>query len=100
MRHLKGCGIIALTAVTFFVYTTESRMCFSYQVYPIENGYGYRIKKGDKVVIQQDFIPTQKGHQAFAIKQHAEEAARLLVKKLMHNKVPALSVEEINSIMN
>ncbi len=98
IRHLQRWGIIALMAITFLVYIIESGTHFSYKIYQVKNGYGYHIKQGDKIIIQQDFIPTQRGHQAFEIKQHAEEAAKLVVKKLKQNQVPALTTEEINNI--
>jgi len=100
MRHLKGWGIITLMVVTFLIYIAESKTRISYKVYLVENGYGYHIKRGDKVMIQQDFIPTEKGHQPFAIKEHAEEAAKLVVRKISDNQVPALTVQEINDIVH
>jgi len=99
MRHLKGWGIIAIMVLTFLVYIIESKGNYNYKVYQVENGFGYHILRGDKIMIQQNFIPTINAYQPFIKKKHAEKAAKLVVKKLKDNKVPALSSEEVKAII-
>jgi len=98
--HLTRWGLLLFIVMIFAVYLVESKSSYNYKVYAVEHGYGYQIKKGDKIIIQQDFIPTQEGYQPFIRKEHAELAAQKVVSKLVHNKVPALSFEEINAIIN
>ena len=99
MRHLKGWGIIILMLFTFLIYIAESKNRYTYTVFEVENGFAYRIKKGDKIMIEQAFIPTYDGHQPFAKASQAQEAAKLVIKKLDNNRVPALTIGEINTII-
>ncbi|MBS2211724.1 DUF4907 domain-containing protein [Carboxylicivirga mesophila] len=100
VRHRLRWCIAFLLLLTVGVYFHESASAYTYAVYECEGGYGYRISKNEKVLIQQDFVPTREGYQAFEHKQQAKKAARLVIAKLKNKQAPALSSEEVDSILD
>ncbi len=98
VRHLFRLCMALLIVGAIIVYFVESNAVYSYEVYKVEDGYGYHIMKGEKVFIQQNFIPTHQGYQPFVEEEHAEKAARLVIDKLKNKQVPALSADDIEEI--
>lgn len=98
VRHLFRLGMVFLVLGAVAVYFVESNSVYTYEVYKVEDGYGYLIKKGEKVLIQQNFVPTLEGYQPFVLEQHATKAARLMIEKLKNKQVPALSDNDIKQI--
>ena len=97
--RLKAWGTFCFVAFTFLVYIFESRTSLNYDVYKVKEGYGYQVTRSDKIIIRQDFVPTQIGFKPFSTKQQAEKAAKMVVDKLSKKQVPALSKQEIESII-
>lgn len=99
VRRLIRWGIAFLIVGAVAVYFFESNTIYTYDVYAVEGGYGYQIRKGEKILIQQDFIPTLEGYQPFAKENHAIDAAKLMIDKLNSRQIPALSAKEIEEVI-
>jgi hypothetical protein len=64
-----------------------------------ENGWGYEIYKGSKLMINQKNIPAVQGNQSFKTETDAIKVGEFVVTKLMQNQFPpTLSLEELTSL--
>ena len=64
-----------------------------------DNGWGYEIYKGSKLVINQKNIPAVQGNQSFKTETDAIKVGEFVVTKLLQNQFPpTLSLEELTSL--
>lgn len=68
------------------------------EIIEVPNGYGYKIFSGDKLLIQQEFIPAVKGDIAFGTKKDARKVANLVIEKIRNRTSPQISVEELEAL--
>ena len=81
--------------------TTASNKKTDYSVKSIqtENGWGYQIFKGKKLLINQPTIPAVQGNQSFSSELDAIKVGELVVNKLLQNQFPpTVSSEELISL--
>lgn len=72
---------------------------FSVRSIQLENGWGYQIFKGTKLLINQKNIPAVQGNQSFTSEKDALKAGEFVVNKLIHNQFPpTLTIEELISL--
>lgn len=64
----------------------------------VNTGWGYEIYIDGKLYIRQEYIPVISGRHAFATKQNAISAGKLVFKKLQAGKIPMLTVNDLRSI--
>ena len=69
---------------------TIKNQTFHSQVVDLNNGYGYQIMRGEKIVILQEYIPGFPGKQKFATEAQALKTANLVITKLEEGKSPIL----------
>ena len=69
---------------------TSENQTFHSQVVDLNNGYGYQIMRGEKIVILQEYIPGFPGKQKFATEAQALKTANLVITKLEEGKSPIL----------
>jgi len=62
-------------------------------------GWGYDILKNEKVYIHQPFIPAIEGQVPFSDKRSARKTGKLVISKLMRQKSPTVTKEELNEIL-
>ena len=63
------------------------------------NGWGYDILLNSRIIIHQESIPSIGNHQGFPLKEQAEKAANLVLKKLNANEsLPTLTRFELAEI--
>lgn len=64
-----------------------------------ENGWGYQIFKGTKLLINQKNIPAVQGNQSFTSESEAIKVGELVVTKLLQNQFPpTVSSDELQSL--
>jgi hypothetical protein len=81
--------------------TTASNKKTDYSVKSIqtENGWGYQIFKGKKLLINQPTIPAVQGNKSFSSELDAIKVGELVVNKLLQNQFPpTVSSEELISL--
>lgn len=61
-------------------------------------GWGYDIYTNDTLYIHQEFIPAAEGRKGFTTKEDAEKISQLALAKLKYNKLPVITLEEIDSL--
>ncbi|HOW08208.1 MAG TPA: DUF4907 domain-containing protein [Bacteroidales bacterium] len=72
---------------------------YDLQIFRSGNGWGYDILKNDRVYIHQPFIPAIEGETPFSDRESARRTGRLVISKIRKHKIPAVSKEEIDSIL-
>lgn len=64
----------------------------------VEQGYGYHILIGEKLLVKQEFIPGVNGKVAFQTPDDAKKVADLVKNKLINRINPEVSLEEISNL--
>jgi len=101
MTDKKKAIIFALLLVIIVVSLTLAVRGYFYEVniFKSGDGWGYDILKKDKVYIHQPFMPAIGGEVPFPDKNTAKKTGNLVVKKIRNHKTPAVTKEEIESII-
>lgn len=97
----KKAIIPALFLVIIVVAITLSGRGHFYKVSPFKSGdgWGYDISKKDKIYIHQPYIPAIEGQVPFRDKRSAKKTGRLVIKKIRNHKSPAITKEELESLV-
>lgn len=93
--------IFALFLVIIVVTITVSGRGHFYKVSPFKSGdgWGYDILVKDKAYIHQPYMPAVDGQVPFKDKRSAKKTGRLVVKKIRNHKLPAVTKEELESVI-
>ena len=68
------------------------------KVIKLPNGFGYQIFSGDKLLVQQEFIPAVRGNQPFQSAKDAEKVAKLVIDKIRNRTSPKISIDELKEM--
>lgn len=80
----------SLLAVTSVIHKKEGL-----KTYRVENGWGYTISKGGKVIIDQPVIPGLDGRKPFKTRRDAAKTGKMVIKKLQQGIMPTITREEL-----
>ncbi|MFZ0280207.1 MAG: DUF4907 domain-containing protein [Bacteroidales bacterium] len=72
---------------------------YKVKLFESDSGWGYDILVSRKPYIHQPYLPAVEGQVPFTDKNDARKAARLVIHKLRKHKSPAITKEEIESIL-
>jgi hypothetical protein len=106
MTIRKTYSIIAIAAllisfaVIFFIkYQERNQKVFIYAE-PTQTayGWGYNIIADGKVHIKQEYIPAVPGKRGFKSAADAMLVGNLVVKKITENKMPSITLHELDSM--
>jgi hypothetical protein len=102
MIDKKKSLIFALFLVILAVALTLTERGHFYEVslFKSGDGWGYDILKKDKPYIHQPYMPAVEGQIPFRDKRSAKKTGKLVVKKIRNHKLPAVTKEEIEAIIN
>jgi hypothetical protein len=102
MTDKKKAIIFALFLVIIVVSATLAGRGHFYEVdlFKSGDGWGYDILKKDNIYIHQPFLPAVEGQVPFPDKKSAKKTAQLVIKKIRNHKLPAITKEEIKSVLN
>jgi hypothetical protein len=94
-------GLSVIIAAGFWIAPLpgKSPAVFSYKVFTTTNGWGYDILVNDTLQIHQDYIPVLAAKKGFAKQWQAKKAAQLVIKKMKAGKNPAISRDELETIV-
>jgi len=76
----------------------EYQTTLSKEIIKVDNGFGYQIFSGDKLLVQQEFIPAVKGYQTFQSEKDAKKVANLVIEKIRQRTSPQISVDELKDL--
>ena len=63
-----------------------------------ENGWGYKIRKDNKLIIKQDLIPAIENRVAFKSEADAHKTGNLVIEKFKKNQLPTLSRSDLEQL--
>jgi Domain of unknown function (DUF4907) len=91
--------LISFAVIFFIKYKERSQKVFIYAE-PIQTvyGWGYNIIAADKVHIKQEYMPAVPGKRGFKTATDAMMVGNLVVKKITENKMPAITLHELDSM--
>ena len=101
LHNIFIVGVSLLIAASFWVFPVgkNRETVFNYQLFQTNDGWGYDILVNDSICIHQDCMPGNFNKKAFPEKQQAAKAAGVVVRKLREGKSPAISREELQTII-
>lgn len=94
-------GVSLLIAASFWIIPLRGNrdISLTYKIFHSNGGWGYDILVNDSVKIHQDFMPAHAEKKAFPGQDQAVAAAKLVIKKLKAGKSPAISPDELQTII-
>jgi len=97
IRIAAMLGITGMAAI-FYSCHSSPHVRYDLNVVKHEQGWGYEILRDHKPFIYQQYIPAIEGNKAFADKRSAKKTGRLVISKLRHHQMPAVSQEELKEL--
>lgn len=78
----------------------KANVVYESKIVKNNNGWGYNIYVKDKMIIEQNIIPSVAGVKGFATKEEAQKVANLALYKLntLKQKFPSISLHELDSL--
>ncbi|MEN9569565.1 MAG: hypothetical protein RL172_796 [Bacteroidota bacterium] len=109
MRHkltiTKGILLVLLLPMYIGCHQPDATAQYNpeqgYKLYVVQNSqhaWGYLVEYNNRLVIQQFSIPAVPGRQLFKTAAQATSAGKLVLYKLAHNIVPAITQKELDSL--
>ncbi len=101
MINKRSCLYSALLLVIILSAVIYARRGHFYKVdvFKSGNGWGYDVLIKNKTYVHQPYMPAVEGQVPFNDKQSARKTGRLVVKKNRNHKSPAVTREELKSII-
>ena len=97
-KILAGIALLLIIVVAgISIYNRKYQ--FSVKVIKNEQGWGYDILQGKRLIIHQPYMPGISGQVAFENKNSARKTGQLVVKKIKNKKPPAVNIDKLNSII-
>ena len=92
-------ALLVCFAVIFFIRFRDRDKIFIYAE-PVQTvyGWGYNIIAGGKIHIKQEYMPAVPGKHGFKSAADAMMVGNLVVKKITGNKMPSISLHELDSM--
>lgn len=91
--------LISFAVIFFSRHRDQDKNIFIYAE-PVQTvyGWGYNIIAAGKVHIKQEYMPAVPGKRGFKSAADAMLVGNLVVKKITENKMPSISVHELDSM--
>lgn len=68
------------------------------RVIRVENGWGYELYNGEKIIIHQEVIPVIEGNSPFLSRKDARKTGKLALQKLYKGIIPAITRQDLDSL--
>jgi uncharacterized membrane protein SpoIIM required for sporulation len=99
-KRLAGFAVLLILVVVvvgFVIYTRKYQ--YSVCVIKSDQGWGYDILQGKRLIIHQPYMPAVNGQITFRDKNAARKTGQLVVKKIREKRLPTININEINAII-
>ncbi|WP_375587329.1 DUF4907 domain-containing protein [Flagellimonas aurea] len=97
--------VLILLPVIFLVFradlpkgTSHGGQGLTTEVIKVYQGFGYQIYQGDRLLIQQEFVPALPGRRSFPSAEEANKVAELVVQKIEDGQSPHISLDELKEL--
>lgn len=98
MTMISKFLLSTLLVLTVLSCKQEKSNDFKIKIVGTTQHYGYQIIKGDRIVINQEYIPAVQGEQYFQDSVQAKATAQLVLSKLNKGEFPRIEIEELDSL--
>jgi len=98
-RRYLYFALLLVIILSVVIYTRRGHF-YEVEIYKSGNGWGYDIIKNNKSYIHQPYMPVVEGQVPFNNKQSARKTGQLVVKKIRNHKSPAITKQELDSLIN
>jgi hypothetical protein len=96
---LISSGLLVIFVVALLVRYNRSQE-YDLQLICKDNVWGYAISRDKKIIIYQEYMPGLQGKIAFSDRGTAKKTGQLVIEKMKRNELPAITKEELDSILN
>jgi hypothetical protein len=97
-KAIIGFLLILLVCNGIIAFKPIPDTSLSYDVFQVNDGWGYDILMGDEVLIHQPNVPGINKYLAFPSEKSAEKTAELVHDKIKSGEVPSVSIDEIHNL--
>jgi len=96
-RAIYPLLFIILSAVVIFnvVRIASQKEQNKVVTYKVEGGWGYRIIQGDRVTVEQPFIPLLPGKTPFPSRKSAGKTGKIVLERLQSQQIPVLTIQDL-----
>ena len=70
----------------------------SYQCFKTQEGWGYDIMTGKKIIIHQPFVPGVAGNAGFQQEQQAAGVAQIVIEKIKSGQLPIINHQQLQRL--
>lgn len=99
MKRKIGFSIIIVLNVLIILLAKNREEPLSKKTFHVDDGFGYVITSGDKILIKQSYIPAIQESKPFYSKEDANKVANLVIDKLNNKTSPTVSLKDL-TILN
>lgn len=96
---LSSICIVSLLCYVFLA-ADEKENPYNVEVFKSGDGWGYKIKKMEKVIVYQPNMPCVNGDIPFSDQESAMNTAQLVLSKINNRENPTITIEELNKIVD
>ncbi len=106
MNIMKNKKKISIFAIAFIVIAAFIGIWFNHShssamhvdVISVKGGYGYQIKEGDRLLIDQPVIPAVTGGRAFKSREDAQKVGQLVLERVKKHTDFSVSTKELREL--
>ena len=99
MRTINITHVIGITIILLLILAQcQTNNKVDSRVIRVENGWGYELYNGQKVIIHQEIIPVIEGKKPFLSRSDARKTGKLALRKLYSGKIPLITKRDLDSL--
>ncbi|PKQ68108.1 hypothetical protein BZG01_04965 [Labilibaculum manganireducens] len=91
--------LIGILFISIYLFSGKTKPAYTIQTYQIEEGWGYRILKNNKAIINQYRIPAIQEKHTFPSEKSARIVGEKVLEKIQLNKMPSISIDDLMDLM-
>lgn len=91
-------AIITIFSIVKSKDSSKNRKEILLEVVSVKGGYGYQIKEGNRILIDQPFIPAISEEKAFKSREDAQKVGELVLKRVKNHTDFSVSVKELREL--
>lgn len=91
--------IITVCVVLFSYHIVNRKNYLVVETYRVDNGWGYKLTKDSKRIIDQPYMPCIEGNHPFPQESKALRTGELVMEKIKKHEYPAVTKNELITIL-
>ncbi|WP_321517508.1 DUF4907 domain-containing protein [uncultured Bacteroides sp.] len=91
-------SLFAIIVILFVGINIKRSPKMELQVMTVKGGYGYQIKEGDRILIDQPVIPAISEEKAFKNRDDAQKVGELVMQRVKNHTDFSVSISELREL--